>query len=62
MFTKPVLILHGKTDEVVSYQNALDIDAVAPTSELFSYAGGHDSPNNEETIDQLRVFFEKHAF
>ena len=62
LFKKPVLILHGKNDDIAVYQNALDIDAVALNSELVSFEGGHDSPNNEETLAQLQVFFGKNNF
>ncbi len=61
-FKKPILLLHGKTDEIAAFENAMDIDAEAPNSELIGFDGGHDSPNNEETLQELQLFFKKNSF
>jgi uncharacterized protein len=58
-FDKPVLLLHGKSDDIVTLENAVAIDKVASNSELVIFEGGHDSPNNEETLEQLKIFFAK---
>lgn len=61
-FKKPLLVLHGKADDVAAFENAIEINIVAPNSELVSFEGGHDSPNESETLKQLELFFNKHSF
>jgi fermentation-respiration switch protein FrsA (DUF1100 family) len=62
LYKMPVLLLHGKADPIVLYENAVALNNAALNSELVSFDGDHDSPNEEETLEQLQKFFQKHSF
>jgi pimeloyl-ACP methyl ester carboxylesterase len=61
-FKGPILLLHGKQDPLVIYENAVVLDKVAKNSHLVSFEGGHDSPNDSQTLSELRGFLSMHAF
>ena len=41
-FTGPVLIIHGRHDDVISYRHALSLHRAAPNSKLITYACSHN--------------------
>ena len=41
-YQQPVLIIHGRRDEVIPYRHAVALDRAAPRSRLVSYACGHN--------------------
>lgn len=50
-YTEPVLILHGKFDEVIPYSHGMALYESAPHAKMITYDSGHnDCPPNWETF------------
>lgn len=60
-YRKPVLIVHGKYDDVVPYSHALKLSAAANQGTLITYAAGHNDcpPDSLQFRQDLLPFFRK---
>lgn len=52
----PVLILHGRHDDVVGLRHALELDRVAWDSRVVTFRAGHDLPRDEPYWSAIRAF------
>lgn len=55
-YSGKILIMHGINDTIAKFNNAIQLDKASNHPTFIQYKGDHESPTDEEVVEQTKLF------